>query len=143
MSRRRDAGPFRARPQDVIRVSALLKDATIRCVDFRDALDRVQTGDLVFLDPPYLYGGDQVDQQSYNANRFSVGDVQFLSAEMQRMLGKGAHVIFCWGERVDAVVPKHGCWKRIGRDYVWISESLALGIDAAGASSTAPALSGS
>lgn len=142
MSRRRDADPFRARPQDVIRVSALLKDATIQCVDFREALDRVQTGDLVFLDPPYLYGDDQVDQQSYNANRFSVRDVQFLSAEIKRMLGKGAHVIFCWGERVDAVVPKHGCWKRIGRDYVWISEGLALGIDSAGSSAAALALGG-
>jgi len=88
-------------------------------------------------------GDDQVDQQSYNANRFSVGDVHFLSAEMQRMLAEGAHVIFCWGERVDALVPKHGSWKRIGRDYVWISEGLALRIDAAGSSSTAPALGGS
>lgn len=142
MSRRSDANPFRARPHDVIRVAALLKEATVQCVDFRDALDRVQTGDLIFLDPPYMYGDEQVEQQSYNADRFSVGNVQFLSAEMRRLVCKGAHVIFCWGERVDAVVPKHGCWTKIGRDHVWISEGLTMGLASTGSSSTAPALGG-
>jgi len=124
MSRRRGVEVFRARHQDVVRAAALLQDATVECGDFRSALGRVSAGDLVFLDPPYLYGGDQVDQRSYNTDRFGVSDVQFLSTEMRRMDDLGAHVIFCWGERADAVVPNGGTWTEIGRDCVWLSESL-------------------
>lgn len=126
MSRRKGAEAFRARNQDVVRAAALLQEATVQCGDFRCAFDRVVAGDLVFLDPPYLYGDDQVDQQSYNVDRFGVGDVQFLSGEMRRVVDLGAHVIFCWGERAEALVPDGGSWTEIGRDYVWFSEGLAL-----------------
>ena len=99
--------------------------------NFRCALDRVVTGDLVFVDPPYLYGDDQVDQQSYNVDRFGVGDVRFLSVEMRRLVNLGAHVIFCWGERAEALVPDGGGWIEIGRDFVWLSESLTPRMNAA------------
>lgn len=124
MSRRRGAEAFRARHQDVIRTAALLDVATVERCDFRCALDRVGTGDLVFIDPPYLYADDEVDQQSYNVDRFSVDDLRFLSTEMRRVVDLGAHVIFCWGGRADALVPDGGCWTEIGRDFVWFSESL-------------------
>jgi len=91
----------------------------------------VGAGDLVFLDPPYLYGDDQVDQQSYNVDRFGVGDVRFLTAEMRRLVDLGAHVIFCWGERADALVPDRGSWTEIGRDFVWLSENLPRTFSAA------------
>ena len=126
MSRRKGAEAFRARHQDVVRAAALLQEATVQCGDFRCAFDRVVAGDLVFLDPPYLYGDDQVDQQSYNVDRFGVGDVQFLTGEMRRVVDLGAHVIFCWGERTDALVPDSGSWREIGRDYVWFSEGITL-----------------
>jgi DNA adenine methylase len=125
MSRRRCAKAFQARYQDVVRAAALLQDVTVECGDFRSALRQVKAGDLVFLDPPYLYGDDQVDQQSYNTDRFGVSDVQFLSAEMRRILDMGAHLIFCWGERADAVVPDCGSWSAIGRDYVWLSKDIS------------------
>ena len=126
MSRRKGAEAFRARYQDVVRAAALLQEATVQCGDFRCAFDRVVAGDLVFLDPPYLYGDDQVDQQSYNVDRFGVGDVQFLTGEMRRVVDLGAHVIFCWGERTDALVLDSGSWTEIGRDYVWLSEGITL-----------------
>ena len=125
MSRRKGAEAFRARHHDVVRSAALLQEATVQRRDFRCALDRVVVGDLVFLDPPYLYGDDQVDQQSYNVDRFGVGDVQFLAGEMRRLVDLGAHVIFCWGDRADTLVPDSGRWTEIGRDYVWLSECLA------------------
>lgn len=126
MSRRRDSDVFRARHQDVVRAAVLLQEAVVQRRNFRCALDNVGTGDLVFLDPPYLYGGDQVEQQSYNVDRFGVADVRFLAQEMRRLVDLGAHVIFCWGERGDALVPSGGNWAEIGRDYVWLSEGLAL-----------------
>jgi tRNA(Arg) A34 adenosine deaminase TadA len=131
MSRRRGAEAFRARHQDVVRAAGLLQGAAAQRCDFRCALDRVGTGDLVFLDPPYLYGNDQVDQQSYNVDRFCLGDVQLLSGEMRRVVDLGAHVIFCWGERADALVPDGGNWAEIGRDFVWLSKSLQRAFSAA------------
>jgi hypothetical protein len=131
MSRRRDSDAFRARHQDVVRAAALLQEAAVHHSDFRCALDKVGTGDLVFLDPPYLYGDDQFDQQSYNVDRFGVADVRFLIQEMRRLVDIGVHVIFCWGERADALVPDGGTWAEIGRDYVWLSEGLALSTEIA------------
>jgi len=131
MSRRRGVEAFRARHQDVVRAAALLEGSTVQRCDFRHALDRVGAGDLVFLDPPYLYGDDQVDQQSYNVDRFGVSEVRILSSEMRRLVDLGAHVIFCWGERADALVPDGGGWTEIGRDFVWLSESLTPGMNAA------------
>ena len=52
------------------------------------------------------------------------GDAQLLSGEMRRVVDLGAHVIFCWGERADALVPGGGNWVEIGRDFVWLSKSL-------------------
>lgn len=125
MSRRRDARPFRARHQDVVRAAALLQDTTVSHADFRTALTAVGPGDLVFLDPPYLHGSDQSDRQCYNTDRFAVEELRALSASMQRLIGIGAHVIFCWGERAAMVVPSEGAWLEVGRDCVWLSEGLA------------------
>jgi DNA adenine methylase len=131
MSRRAGAEAFRARHQDVVRAAALLQEATVQCCDFRCAIDRVGTTDLVFFDPPYLYGDDRVDQQSYNVDRFGVSDVRFLAKEMQRVVDLGAYVIFCWGERADELVPDGGSWTEIGRDYMWLSQGLAPRTDVA------------
>ena len=124
MSRRRHTRPFRARKQNVIRAAALLQDATVSHADFRLMLGRVETGDLVFLDPPYLYEQDQVDQQSYNTARFGLADLQDLSVEIHRLVDLGAQVVFCWGEIADEVVPAGGGWIEVGRDCVWISKGL-------------------
>jgi len=125
MSRRRGPRAFRARYQDVIRAAVLLQEAVVQRSDFRCALNTVQTGDLVFLDPPYLYGDEQVDQQSYNVDRFGLEDVGFLAQEMRRVVDLGAHLIFCWGLRADALVPDGGNWANFGRDYVWLSAGLS------------------
>jgi hypothetical protein len=81
---------------------------------------------LVFLDPPYLYGSDRSDQQGYNANRFSVAELQALSEAMRHLVSIGAHVAFCWSEQAVAVVPPEGIWIVVGRDYLWLSEGLSI-----------------
>lgn len=131
MSRRRDAPPFRARHDDVVRAAALLQSATVSEADFRKALTAVCPGDVVFIDPPYLYGSDRSDQQAYNAERFTAAELQALSADMHRLVGFGGHVVFCWGERAAGLVPPDGTWIEVGRDYVWLSEGIKLGANAA------------
>lgn len=126
MSRRIDAGPFRAKLQDVGRAAALLQNSTVSSSDFRKALRGGDTGDLVFLDPPYLYAEERADQQAYNAVRFTTADLQDLLAEVWRLVGIGAHVIFCWGERIAPLMPADGAWIDVGRDFVWLSGGLSI-----------------
>lgn len=47
--------------KSVLAAAKLLRNATIRCGDFCDAVRDAQEGDLVYLDPPYA----QVDQTSF------------------------------------------------------------------------------
>ena len=105
MSRRRNAGPFRSRLQDVAMAASLLQGATICVKDFRESLQLVASGDLVFLDPPYLFAEDQTDRQAYNANRFSTSDLQHLSSEIERLVSMGAHLICCWVLARDQLSP--------------------------------------
>lgn len=121
MSRRQNGSSFKPFYQDIARAGALLEGAKIECRDFRDALVDVAHGDLVFIDPPYLYGNDQRDQQAYNSKRFHAGDFADLKSWMRRLVDLGAQVVFCWGERVDAAVPNVGRWFECGRDFCWIS----------------------
>ena len=110
-----------------MRSAALLQHVTIARADFRSALAVVEPGDHVFLDPPYLYGEEQSDQQAYNADRFTAADLRDLAAEVRRVVGIGAHVVFCWGERLDYDFPP-GQWTTIRRDNMLISESLLFRI---------------
>jgi DNA adenine methylase len=132
MSRRLDAGPFRARLQDIVRAAALLQNATLSCSDFRSALGAVETDDLVFLDPPYLYAEEKADQQAYNAERFTTADLQDLLAEVRRLVDAGAHVILCWGERIAPLMHAEGVWINVGRDCVWLSGGLPIQVPAIG-----------
>lgn len=123
MSRRQAPGRFRPRRQDVIRASALLENATVERRDFRGSLERVESGDLVFLDPPYLYSADNSDRQGYNADRFTTADFDELINEVWRLEELGAHVVFCWCAMAADVLPR-GRWTPIGRDHVWVSQGL-------------------
>jgi DNA adenine methylase len=127
MSRRTQSKPFRPRLQDVVRTSALLRHAAVDRMDFRRALTQVEAGDLVFLDPPYLYGEDRSDQHAYNADRFTASDLRDLITETRRLADCGVHLIFCWGERADALLPD-GHWIQIGRDHIWLSDSLVRAV---------------
>jgi site-specific DNA-adenine methylase len=122
MSRRQGGRPFKPNYQDFIRAATLLETANVGCRDFRQALHDVESGDFVFLDPPYLYGYDQRDQQAYNSKRFSADDFSDLIRTMRELVGLGARVVFCWGERAEEAVPDAGRWFECGRDFFWISD---------------------
>lgn len=122
MSRRQSGQPFRPNYQDFLRVATLLEGASVGCQDFRQALQDVECSDFVFLDPPYLYGDEQRDQQAYNSKRFSADDFSDLTAIMRVLVDRGAQVVFCWGEYAEAAVPNVGRWFECGRDFCWISD---------------------
>ncbi len=121
MSRRQNGKPFKPNYQDFVRAATLLEGASVGCRDFRQALQDVEAGDLVFLDPPYLYGDEQRDQQAYNSKRFSADDFAELSGIMRQLVERGAQVVFCWGEYAEEAVPNTGRWFECGRDFCWTS----------------------
>jgi len=121
MFRRQNGKPFKPNYQDVVRAATLLEGASVGCRDFRKALQDVDPGDLVFLDPPYLYGNEQLDQQAYNSKRFNADDFSDLTGIMRDLVDRGAQVVFCWGEYAKDAVPNTGLWFECGRDFCWMS----------------------
>lgn len=74
--------------------SALLKDATIICGDYKDVLRKHATsGDFVFLDPPYLPISEYSDFKRYTKEQFYEEDHMELADEVKRLHELGCHVI--------------------------------------------------
>jgi DNA adenine methylase len=85
--------------------SALGADGVdLRCGDFEDTLAGAGSGDLIFLDPPYVTSHNENGFIDYNEQLFSWAD-QVRLARVARELGeKGAHVLVAnayHGEVVD------------------------------------------
>ena len=123
LSRRRTERSFKPRLQSVTAASQLLVNASIECVDFRDAWRQVQTSGLVFADPPYLAESDASDSRGYNANRFKQADFADLLSLVEDADAKGVCIILCWSTEKKSRL-RGGRWLRIGRDAVWLSQSM-------------------
>ncbi len=83
--------------------SERLQDAQIRCEDYLVAMDRVRTGDFVFVDPPYVLRG----KRELGFRRFSA--VPFVQSELDAVVEavisvarRATVVMLCVG-RSDAV----------------------------------------
>ncbi len=74
-----------------------LQSTDVRAEDFREALDRVQPGDFVYLDPPYLPLFSQPDVEKeptakfnkYTAKTFELPDLLDLAERCRQMTEKG------------------------------------------------------
>lgn len=74
--------------------SALLSNTTIICGDYKTVLkDHAQTGDFIFLDPPYLPVSKYADFKRYTKEQFYEEDHVELAAEVKRLHELGCHVI--------------------------------------------------
>lgn len=74
--------------------SELLRQTTILCGDYKTVLkENAQTGDFVFLDPPYLPVSAYADFKRYTKEQFYEEDHVELAAEVHRLHELGCHVI--------------------------------------------------
>ena len=75
--------------------AAALTDANVevRCCDFEVALEAVQAGDLVFLDPPYVTRHNNNGFVDYNEQLFSWADQLRLAKAAHKLVERGAHVL--------------------------------------------------
>ena len=76
---------------------------SIRCCDFDRALDDVASGDLVFLDPPYVTTHNNNGFIDYNKQLFSWDDQVRLAARARELACRGAHVIVTNAHHADVL----------------------------------------
>lgn len=81
--------------EDVLKAaSALLKKTKIICGDYKTVLkENAQTGDFIFLDPPYLPVSEYADFKRYTKEQFYEEDHIELAEEVKRLHELGCHVI--------------------------------------------------
>lgn len=74
--------------------SLLLSNTTIICGDYKTVLqDNAQSGDFIFLDPPYLPISEYADFKRYTKEQFYEEDHVELAEEVTRLHELGCHVI--------------------------------------------------
>src|SRR5690606_33586864 len=74
-------------------VSEILKRASIRKMDFSDAMKLVKEGDLVYVDPPYTVNHNSNGFLKYNEKIFSWADQKRLAESVKCAAGQGAQII--------------------------------------------------
>jgi len=74
--------------------SKALQNVEIKCGDYKDVLAKsAKSGDLVFLDPPYLPVSKYADFKRYTKEQFYEEDHRELAEEVARLQKLGCHVI--------------------------------------------------
>ncbi len=74
-------------------ISNKLKNTTLAHCDFSDSKQRIEKGDLVFLDPPYTVSHNNNGFIKYNQKIFSLDDQERLSDLIDFIKSKEAHYI--------------------------------------------------
>ncbi len=72
--------------------AAALRGASINDLSFRDSLRAVRSGDVVYLDPPYLPTSPTANFAAYDKGGFTLQDQKDLAAEAARCAALGATV---------------------------------------------------
>lgn len=80
-------------PENLKAVSRILRNAVIEASDFRDVLDRADTGDLVYFDPPYHPLSSTSNFTDYTRLSFTEKDQEDLSEVFRALHEKGCLVM--------------------------------------------------
>ena len=71
----------------------VLAGADVKCSDFEQAIDDAETGDLVFVDPPYTVRHNLNAFVKYNQRLFAWDDQIRLREALERATLRGSHVV--------------------------------------------------
>lgn len=74
------------------RVSITLKCCTISCADFDETIKQVESGDFVYLDPPFFVSSRRVFNE-YGPNSFTSLDLSRLSLALDKIHRRGARFL--------------------------------------------------
>ena len=107
--------PTRMWDFDALRDAAsALRDAALECRDFRTTFEQSQSGDFIFLDPPYPLGSGTLNGfDRYTPNRFTLEDHEHLANLADRATREGASVMVTLSaeSNLSDYYPNH--WKRL------------------------------
>jgi len=81
--------------QELNAAGRLLASAELRCLDFEECLAEVQTGDFVYLDPPYTRAGGRYSGE-YGYGAFTSTDLERLYANLKQIDKRGALFLFSY-----------------------------------------------
>ena len=85
--------PLIVNPTNLIACSERLKKATITNFNYSSALEKAKSGDVVYMDPPYLPLSPSSSFSKYAKNDFGILDHYALSGVIQGLTDRGVHVI--------------------------------------------------
>ena len=77
--------------------SEVLADVRLVSGDFETTLSNVAAGDFVYLDPPYAVTSRRLFRE-YGKKSFDTGDVERLSAQLERIHDLGAHFLVSYAD---------------------------------------------
>lgn len=87
--------------EDLLNCSRLLKTTTLIAGDFMKTLEHVQTGDFVYLDPPYALNSRRVFKE-YGKRTFDVSDVPRLMEGLSIIDATGADFLVSYADCTEA-----------------------------------------
>lgn len=107
-------------PDYLNHVAKRLQRASVRYADFEDTLSGAQTGDFVFIDPPYTVMHNQNNFVKYNASLFSWADQVRLAASIKAASRRGAKIMLSNADHpsVRALYRGFGCHYQVARSSI-------------------------
>lgn len=88
--------------EDLAHFALALRDTSLECLDYREALRRARKGDFVYLDPPYVPLSDTAYFAHYTADRFVASD-QLELARIVRVLDRRGCLVMMTNSDTSAV----------------------------------------
>jgi DNA adenine methylase len=107
---------------NLLQVSAKLQNTEIECRDFFEIADKIQRGDLIFLDPPYTVAHENNGFIAYNQKIFSLDDQRRLSLLVEKIKDIGAYYVLT-NAKHDAILD---IYKKIDNPII-LSRSSVVG----------------
>jgi len=74
---------------ELLEVSRLLDSADIECADFEEIINKTNSFDFLFLDPPYRPGDKEMRNAHYVGQEFTSSDQSRLAIALERASGRG------------------------------------------------------
>lgn len=110
---------------DFLAWSIALSKAKLKCRDFEDAIDEANTGDFIFVDPPYTVRHNLNGFVKYNQNIFAWEDQIRLRDALKRAVKRGASFAMTNAdhESVRDLYAAFGSHRRLGRHSVIAGKS--------------------
>lgn len=88
----------------LVEISRHLRRAQIRCLDFETVVDESESGDFLFLDPPYRPGERELVNDHYSYRQFKFDDHRRLAAALKRAERRGVSWLMTTSSHPDIVL---------------------------------------